>query len=306
MTSRDDLKPTKAPWRRFGIAGAALAAALAVAGQAGAASTGLGSTQVSSQGTGTSTATCPKKKGVVAAGFEAPGFGSSDHGATVARIGSRRSDKRTVTTDAFNFGESDGPIISHAYCAKSGKKLNTASSSTSITPSAVGTATATCPKGTTAVSGGWEEPDFSKDSTQLLVFASELLGKASWQVEAFNIPPDTQGGAPRGAPGTLIAYVYCAKHGPKLNTASAQSTLTGTALQPVDAVCSKGKALSGGFDGHLQVGNDDVSAAVAVSSTKDAGGAGWSVLGFNVSGDSQRGPVATQTAFAYCKKPRKR
>src|SRR4051812_24261900 len=82
-----------------------------------------------------------------------------------------------------------------------------------IPPNGNGTATAACPNGSEAVSGGFAAPGF--DPTAVgpgnLSFVSRRVHRDKWTAAAHNLG---------GAEGRLLSHAHCAKHGPGLEVAS--------------------------------------------------------------------------------------
>jgi hypothetical protein len=69
-------------------------------------------------------------------------------------------------------------------------------------PATIGSATATCPKGTQVVSGGWNIPGASK-TAYMAIHESVKAGKRAWRVTG------VLGGTTPTVKATLIAYAYC-------------------------------------------------------------------------------------------------
>src|SRR5690349_19198901 len=66
--------------------------------------------------------------------------------------------------------------------------LSERSKSVSIAPAADGTAKASCPSGTEAVSGGFAAPGFDPqfDGASIIPFGSSRTGRGAWTVDAKN------------------------------------------------------------------------------------------------------------------------
>jgi hypothetical protein len=141
------------------------------------------------------------------------------------------------------------PVTAGALAKKKAKKpgaVSTRSSTASGTgPSALVTATATCPKGTKAVGGGFLiSPPNPGLGFLGLVYESQKVGQGSWRVSAQNLnvgPPQLL---------TVTADAYCRKGVPSTTTVSAtisQPATSQTGPPAVAACTGKSKAVAGGF-----------------------------------------------------------
>ena len=147
-------------------------------------------------------------------------------------------------------------------------------------------ATATCPKGTRVVSGGYTTSAPSMPNHWLNVSESQRVGERAWRVA---------GAEHFAGVDTLTAYAYCQAFRGKITTRSAQIAMPGTAdaSAVVQASCPSGtRAISGGFATELSTASDSsyVSRAIA------AGGNRWVVDATRLAGSAAR----TLHAHAYC------
>jgi hypothetical protein len=164
-----------------------------------------GTVTIPSFGTGTASATCPRKKSVRLGGFSAQ-FDFGDIEPAVVATGLRRVSKRTLQVTGSNFSEQgSGTLEAIAYCGK-GPKLTEATASASVAENQHAGATAQCPKKTKLAFGGYNvEVDFTDFNPVLVLDGLVSPSKRSWTASA------TGAGDLNADPGTLTSYVYCAK-----------------------------------------------------------------------------------------------
>jgi hypothetical protein len=231
--------------------------------------------------TGEALASCPKKTKLISGGFA--GEQTAVGGAVFTFASTRRTGKQQGSS-AVNFGAQPGSITTYAYCQVG--KFSVRSAQVTIpagAPTAVlGAATATCPKGSTAVSGGFagsRGPD-----VDIRPYESRLTGKRTWTASAYSFG---------SASGTLTTQVSCQKKGGKLKAASATTSVAGNSTGTAKATCKKGlRSLSGGF-----LAESSLTDINPFASFKE-GNRGWRVSGLN-GGPTQAGDL---TAYAYCRK----
>jgi hypothetical protein len=160
---------------------------------------------------------------------------------------------------------------------------------------AVVTATATCPRRTRAINGGFSLQPPLGANVAASVYESVRAGARSWrstaQIAEPNAPDDVV---------TLTTTVSCRRNAPKLKTAAATVPLPltspATVSAPVTATCPKGrKAIAGGFATGKPVipGTDATGHSVTDSFRASAGS--WSTRIFS-------GPATSLTTHAYCAK----
>ena len=162
----------------------------------------------------------------------------------------------------------------------------------------MGTAVATCPKGSEAVSGGFASPnsaDQGRDATY--PFTSKRVGDRKWKVRAIN--NDRQHSR------KLKAFAYCDKREPGLDVESDQVAVPDNGKRTLDLGCRHGdKPLSGGYASTLQPGGR--GAAFAFTS-RPISGDRWRVSAFGTMAGGgakvarRRAIAGTLTAFVYCK-----
>jgi hypothetical protein len=145
-----------------------------------------------------------------------------------------------------------------------------------------GSATAKCPKGSRAVSGGWTSDPLNAD---LQIFESLRVGKRKWQVTATqptNNAVDTE----------LTALAYCDTSAPRIKAVRASATVPAFGLETVEAKCPRGsKATAGGMLTETDFADNDFGIVVASQRT---GKRAWSTTVGSQSGTPQ------MTAIAYC------
>jgi hypothetical protein len=243
-------------------------------------------------------ATCDGQAKTVSGGFENefdPDEVVGGNSPQPSQYTSRRSAKRSWAGGTFNIGSVAGDVTTFAYCR--GEKLKGKSKSATIEGTPIGqsmsgdyntgTATAKCPRGAKAVSGGFDNPDFDvpgsyEDQTRIVPYASRRQGGRKWGIEAANFG---------GAEGTLVAYVYCREDAAldvKKKSVTLSPPLDQVVADAATAKCPKGhRVVSGGFD------VDEIDAPVLAS--KKRGGRKWQVRA------SAGYPNTVKlTAFAYC------
>lgn len=231
------------------------------------------------------TAKCKPGTRAVSGGFDAPD--SEAAGATPRNLAflSQRTGKRGWTAGAGNPGSEAGDWIVFAYCSDSLPKLKSRSATVSVAGDGANTATAKCPKGGEAVSGGFLAQDESDDDDPF-PFESRRVGKRKWQVSARNFRED---------PVQLTAIAYCAKR--KLGLKAATTEVTHTAPDTnveAEARCKKGtKAVSGGFDGELTA---NFERETYPFQSIRSGGRRWSAAAFGYIEE----PSVDWRVFAYC------
>jgi hypothetical protein len=272
--------------RRPGRVPAALAiAALAAVVGAGGALAGENLKQrtktmsVGASDQGSVTAKCKGDAKVISGGFETE-FDTIAMQPDVQINESRRMGRKSWTAGAVNVAPSaSGDLTAFAYCRD--QRLKRRSKATTVAQNEVGSVTAKCPKGTRAVSGGFE----GDDESYFELRSSQRKGGRGWEVSGHNY----------GQPGELEATVYC-RAGPKLKTASASGTVSyanfpDDVYTALEASCPRGRtSVSGGFE-------TDGPAVVRDSAKL---GKGWR-LAATASAVLPFETIAV-TVFAYCEK----
>jgi hypothetical protein len=245
------------------------------------------STTIAAQQPGTITPHCPRGSEAVAGGFANPDFDPTFTGPGIVPTTSKRAGDRAWKTTAFNFGAPStltGKEIGYAYCDTHKPGLKTASSGIASVPAfANGSATATCPGGSEAVSGG--AIGFGPLDAVVIPFTSKRVGDHKWKVSGFNNDNNNAE--------DLKAFAYCDKHGPGLRAKSAHVTVPTQTTRSATAKCGRGKsAYSGGYAGQVGAQADG---PFAFKSKKTKGG-DWTAAA------EGNGPTTARfTVFAYCK-----
>jgi hypothetical protein len=146
--------------------------------------------------------------------------------------------------------------------------------------------TAECPRGSKAISGGFST------NRGVITLTSKRAGDSGWTVAGFNIDDSGNPGA-----AWLKAYVYCKAPGPTIAT-EAKDAAVATGFLSSSVRCPHGgKAVAGGFDGHIGAVAGQLAAAGALNSKRTADGRGWTTSSLSVSAPSP----ATITTYAYCR-----
>jgi hypothetical protein len=266
--------------RKFAIGVLVAAGVVAIAGGIATAriKTESKSASVPTDQNAKASAKCPRGSEAVAGGFDVPGVNSTIE-ATVFHFGSKRGGGRKWKTQSHNFGGPDRNMKSIAYCDTHQPNLSVESKSKSLDPGN-GSVTASCPRGSEAISGGWA----TKGDSLQLAFESRRKGERKWKVSALNF----------GDTGPLVAFVYCDNHGPNLKTASDSVNVPARDLGSAKANCRQGeKAYSGGYKGQSPAPLDGPFAFVS----KRTGGGDWKAKAF---GNQDTGSLKFKV-YAYCK-----
>jgi hypothetical protein len=233
-------------------------------------------------GFGTATAHCPRGSEAVAGGFASPGFDPEFTGPGILPEDSKRAGERAWKTSGFNFGGDTGKEVGYAYCDTRKPGLSGKSDTVSIPPLSNGSATATCPRGSEAVSGGFS--GFGPLDSAVFPYTSKRVGDRSWKVVGRN---SDQNNAE-----DLKAFAYCDKHEPGLDAKSAHVSVPDQTARSVTAKCGHGKsAYSGGYAGQV----DSNNGPFAFKSKKSKGG-DWSAAA-----EGNRTGPGRFTVFAYCR-----
>lgn len=215
------------------LAGLLVVAGIAFAGFADKSKT----TTIPAGGKGFVTARCPKGSEVVSGGFQ-----SGSNGGNILGFSSSRTSSRAWKVGGWDVNEDEGgSFTAHATCTKRHLGLVTKSARKVLGSEEQGGAIAACPRGSRVVSGGYAAPFHpSLIGSALFVFTSKRVGVRKWKAAAANNG---------GAKGTLRAFAYCDKPGPRL-VARSKSVAIPEPEQPAraTATCPKGlQVYSGGF-----------------------------------------------------------
>jgi hypothetical protein len=246
------------------------------------------STSVESADAKPVSATCPRGTKAISGGFAGEYDDLDPMSPAVAPIGSRPSDKRDWEARAFNRSGFTGELIAFAYCRD--EKLKGRSESVVLEPppgpgANTVSLTPTCPSGTKAVSGGFDNPDaFAMGSSGALVFPyrSLMRGQRRWLAAASNVSNEKT---------TFKAFIRC-RDGESLKTKrNSEAAETDEGFDLAARCARKQRVVSGGFDlEEPYVGG----LGPTVFESRKQGKRGWTVSGVNT------GEAVTVTAFAYC------
>ena len=231
-------------------------------------------------------AKCGRGSEAVAGGFVAPGFEPTFTGRSILPVASKRTSDRKWKTKGYNFSATQsGKLKSIAYCDTQEPNLNVRSKTTTLPAQpSTGSATAKCPRGSEAVSGGWATPDGQGEDAPF-AYESRRKGERKWKVSAFN---NDNANAQR-----LVAYAYCDNHGPDLRAKSDKVNVPAGEKRSAKAKCRHGsKAYSGGFKGQV---DPNASGPFAFTS-KRTGGGDWQAKAAGNNSGTHKFKV-----YAYCK-----
>jgi hypothetical protein len=283
--------------RGIRISGIVLAAALAM-GATIAVGSGLRTRTASktvepSPAASSKAAKCPQGKKVISGGFDNPGFNDTASGNPgLFAYASHKSRSRRWTVAAQNDNDGAGTMIVFAYCRRADSlKTRSASATVPHTGTQHGTATARCPSGQEAISGGLDNPGFTRDGgAGFFPYVSKKSGSREWRVSVELFRP---------APATLRAFVYC-RAGRAVKTRSASATVPSTGSQAATATaeCKHGETLiSGGYSTtSLEFPGGVSGPDLWYYSSHKAGRRGWTVSAFD-NGGAAGGRFE---ALAYC------
>jgi hypothetical protein len=277
------------------ISGIALVATLALgAGIAWGLTTRTASTTVGpSPDASSKAAKCPQGKRVISGGFDNPGFADLTSGSPgLFAYASHKSRSRRWTVGAQNDNNGAGTERVFAYC---GSADSLATRWVSVTVPNAGTqhrtATARCPRGRQAISGGFDNPGFTQDGgAGFFPYVSKKYRRRGWRVSVELYRP---------APATLKVFVYCsASGGVKKRSASATVPSTGSETATATARCKHGETLiSGGYSTTSQeFPGGGMGPDLWYYRSRKAGRRGWMVSAFH-NGSASEGAFK---ALAYC------
>jgi hypothetical protein len=174
--------------------------------------------------------------------------------------------------------------MSYAYCRD--QRLKRRSASVSIEPGEIESATARCPRGTKAFSGGFAGDEFDVvggTGPWFWPVQSMKQGKREWTASAFNANDEDE----------LTAFVYCHER-KSLKTKRAEESVGTQEFETVEARCSrKQRVVSGGFD----TDSDWAMTGTWVMESRKVGKRTWKVAGQDAGGLPH-----DLTAYAYCEK----
>jgi hypothetical protein len=219
----------------------------------------------------------------VSPGYSVAGFTATKGG--IVPFSSQRT-AAGASTDGRNVSPTvTGTLTTNAYCDTSPRSIVTKESHAGLPINKPRALTASCPAGTTILSGGFKVANSRTSSGA--VYRSRRAGNG-WQAAGYN-----------GGPGqaTLRVFAYCQRHGPQLETRTASKLIRTQKLGTVGVNCPAGTIpVAGGFDGHLVTTKtaSQPRGVVPIDSVRTA--TGWRVTGFGVSD----GASARLSTYVYC------
>ena len=233
---------------------------------------------------GSASASCPRGEHVAFGGLVAQYQVPPGSGAEVFPVGMRRTANNRWTVYGMSGTNLTGSrLTAAAYCAR-GAVPSEVSKSVTLPGFGVATATATCPKGTVVVGGGYNSAATVKHIE--LVGRLERLASNQWLVTMINIMPGAT---------TVTSIAYCSP-GTAATQVSATRTLAPHKGGTTVVTCPKRTALVfGGVLGNTaQVGARFTAVApfswIARSTTQ------WVVTGYNAGN-----AAGNLSALAYCR-----
>jgi hypothetical protein len=249
----------------------------------GAIETRFDRTPVPEDKTATAIAKCPKGTTLVSGGFAAPDRVYAGGGPYTEILSANRKGKRAWAVRGENFSSRDGTMYSYAYCADVGP-IKVAEGSDTVKEQRGATATARCPRGLTALSGGWAGENAGGGRPQMIPFLSKRKGTDGWTVGAVN------GSFNQSA--TLTAFAYCADLDPPEEVVN-ESSGPILSAPSLGVSCKGGRvAISGGFDTATRKGY--AAGAEVYSSHRKKGGKRWNTQFINGGRDRHL------KVYAYC------
>ncbi|MGH2924599.1 MAG: hypothetical protein ACRDK1_01355 [Solirubrobacterales bacterium] len=169
----------------------------------------------------------------------------------------------------------------------------TAKNRVTVAAQSVGTATAECDSGRTAVAGGFSSPQFTPGDNGggVVRLTSKLAGKQGVVTKGFNFSR---------APSDLASFAYCVKHAHGLEIQRSKVFVGPDSPISAVATCRRGTKVVGGGFGTPGFGTDGGPRVLTLTS-KRVGQRGWRVEAINLNDDgSSSGRPGTLLAYAYC------
>jgi hypothetical protein len=230
-------------------------------------------------------AVCPAGTEVLSGGFSAPDRVYAGGGPYTDIQGGYRAGGRTFVVKAENQAFRTGHVYSFAYCGDVGAIEVAESHPVGLESFDEGTATAHCPDGLTAISGGWRGVAPDRGRPEMVLFRSKRAGTDGWKVSARNeIFKGSQ---------DLIAFAYCADMETAPTVAVDRFRMDGFNQFGAGVSCPAGtQAIAGGFEGATRHGHS--IGTYLVASRRKQGGERWRVTIVN-GNDPRKAKV-----YAYC------
>jgi hypothetical protein len=196
---------------------------------------------------------------------------------------------RATAANLGTVAGADGTLRTFAYCAGRRPRLILREATTTVKGSDKGSATAHCPSGSEAVSGGFSivrQAHAYYPYTQLFGFRSERVRSRAWRASAYNMK---ESGKVRFA-----VLVQCDPREPGLVTRSSRVRVPAGGAEKARARCPNNRtAISGGFAGRARgMGGSGSFPYSFKRATRHA----WSAAAF---GEREPAPFKV---FAYCKR----
>ena len=230
-------------------------------------------------------AICPPGTEVVSGGFSAPDRVYAGGGPYTDIQGGYRVGDRSFVVKAENQASRAGHVDAFAYCGDLGGVTIAESHPVELGSFDEGTATAHCPHGLTAISGGWRGVAPDRGRPAMVPFTSKRAGTNGWKVSARNeIFKGSQ---------DLVAFAYCARTQTPPAVAVNRFRMEGFNQFSAGVSCpAGGQAVSGGFEGATRHGHS--IGTYLVASRRKHGGQRWRVTVVN--GNHPR----KAKVYAYC------
>jgi hypothetical protein len=134
-----------------------------------------------------------------------------------------------------------GNQTTFAYCVARPPHLRVAEARVPIQPSSSATATATCPRGTEAVSGGFSDQYAGTNGSFVFGFSTKRVGRRAWRASAINLSGST--------PSALIALANCDPSEPGLTERVRRIEVPANGTRSTTVRCGRGReAWSAGFE----------------------------------------------------------
>jgi hypothetical protein len=182
-------------------------------------------------------------------------------------------------------------VAINALAGSAAMALKVAKQREPVAAKAVGAALAECPKGRTAVAGGFASPGFDPNGGPTIGrLGFKHAGRGGIETRGYNFGDAT---------GDLASFAYCALHDHGFRVKSAHTQIEPGALGSAIAECpARTRAVGGGFDATRISGPD--GPGVLTLTSKRQGERRWKVAGLNIPPDGGPGTAGTLTAYAYC------
>jgi hypothetical protein len=232
---------------------------------------------------GKATARCDGGDEIVSNGFAAPDRVYAGGGPYTDILGGIRKGNRAFVVKAENFSSTRGDFYAYAYCGDVGK-VTVAEERKKVGSFDSAVVTARCPRGLTAISGGWTGQAIKGGRPQMSPFLSKRAGARGWKIGAENY--EFKGEA------ILVVQAYCADvPAPEVRV---NDQHVSDLSQPVAGISCRGgkEAVAGGFDAATK--NGFAAGASVYTSRRKKGGARWKIELINGGQDRHL------KVFAYC------